>query len=323
MVDYARFYLDPRADASRNMTALAEAARYREMMGFKQQQAKDENELSLAKMGVDMQKQQDLKNQRGFENNLALANFDMNYSKDQREKEKMGREVMEKQLGFLSKGLDAVDDPESYQQYRSMLKQLADAKMIPPSFYEDTPEAYDPEEAKRVRKGIKAMLGEEMWTKPTTDTEGRLRQSKVGTGEEKVLSESVDRKWQPSYKSYLDADGKVHTININKDAVGKDWVPLPSDYGKPEMKESEAREKLARVDQYIQKLETSGGLDDTFFALIAKSDPEFAKSLAGKDLSSIKKSMAKYKRYLEKFVKKTDSDTDDPAGLRDVLKDIQ
>ena len=92
-------------------------------------------------------------------------------------------------------------------------------------------------------------------------------------------------------------------------------VPWSAEYGKPDLTEAQAMEKIAGVEKYLERLESTGGMDDTMFAMLAKSSPAMAGRMIGKDKAQIKKAMAQYRRYLETFVKSKPKNPNDPLDL--------
>jgi hypothetical protein len=109
-----------------------------------------------------------------------------------------------------------------------------------------------------------------------------------------VGSRTVPHQWDETQGSWSPVKGMGGPKWSPKEIRGEE---------KPDMTEAQAREKLFNLAKWERQIDSTGGVDELVFAMIAKTDPTLAGQMQGADKSEAKKFINEQKDYYRRFLK--------------------
>jgi len=306
MVNYNAFYVDPLRHQAFNERKRNNA------LSFQQNAEQFEKRNDLA-----IKAQNSLEQYRNQRNILDQERIALQRKRDEAAKQQAADA---KRIGALNSayqiaaGID--DEEESNKAFQETFSFLAGEKM---------------EDGMRVVKNGKetsVIVGDYKFTVPSKDYGGFAGAVKEANGNPQAIAQVISdfdakvepyktetKSYTPNVKTFWDSDGKPHTIDVKKTLPQEGWSDTKPSDSKPEYTEKQAQDALWALDQYEDRLNTTGGVTEEFFAQIASENPEMAALFKGKDKKKIKERIAKRRRYLKKFIKNEEKNPQDPLGL--------
>lgn len=265
MVDYNAFYKDPQIAQQNALQNYIGSVQYKNAMQRQaQQDAANQNAMSRR---IDLQERQA---------SQAMKSSGL----DDRQKQMA---IAEKQLDFLGRGLGAVKDERSYQQFRGIVSQMTQSGMLEPVWYEQMPQNYDPQKTDEARMAINSFRQQISGGGGFTLGPGQIRYDESGRevarGEEKRiktiertvdLGDKIEYVYSDGTKEYK-KKGKTpnSTAGVDQRRISDEMKIRKEFSSTPEVKNFvEIDSQAQRLDKAIEQAKMGGSMVAVDQALI-------------------------------------------------------